>query len=188
MLRHPSRKLGQWKKIHHLSDPQRRTHSEPQEPPSPQAGREHSEGEPSPGEQAYSRVPQADPNAEGQENDWWHQDQWYRWRSWHGRSWSRRDEDESSEEEEPDTLTWAGLEIADQEVLPSEILGWILLRRAGLSAGARLMVLAAAHNSLRFEDVEKALRDQQEELLMTEGYNRRNSPHHKRTYWLEEDE
>ena len=27
-----------------------------------------------------------------------------------------------------------------------------------------------------------------EELLMTEGYNRRNSPHHKRTYWLEEDE
>ena len=124
MLRHPSRKLGQWKKIHHLSDPQRRTHSEPQgEPPSPQAGREHSEGEPSPGEQAYSRVPQADPNAEGQENDWWHQDQWYRWRSWHGRSWSRCDEDESSEEEEPDTLTWAGLEIADQEVLPSEILG-----------------------------------------------------------------
>ena len=167
----------------------RRTHSEPQvEPPSPQPPRDE------PGQTDgfdYTEVPQEDPSEapeeEAQEWSWRPRDWWQRW-DWRDSSWRKRDDDTSSEDEGPDTLTWAGLESADQEILPSEILGWLLLRRANLSAGARLTVQAAAHNSLRFEDVERALRDQQEELMMTESQGNRYSQQSRRTYWVEEDD
>ena len=174
------------------------TASEPQgEPPSPsrsvrtttsraeqqeggaddEVAQEREDGETGDGEQGE------DPWNETWDDSWW---TWGGWQ-WHGSSWSRPDYDTSDEEEEGDLLSWAGLESAEQEVLPSEILGWILLRRAGLPAGARLTVQAAAHNSLKFPDIEKALRDQQEELLMAEG-NMHRGQGPRRTYWMEEDE
>ena len=75
-------------------------------------------------------------------------------------------------------------------MVPSEILGWLLLRRSGLPASSRLSVLAATHNSIRFEDVERALRDQSDELLMAEHqHNNGRGPHRsRRTYWIEQND
>ena len=58
-----------------------------------------------------------------------------------------------------DVLDWADLEVDDQEILPAEVLGWLLLRRAGLPASSRLSVQASVGNSLKFSDLERALRD-----------------------------
>ena len=42
-------------------------------------------------------------------------------------------------------------EEAVEDVLPTELLGWLLLRRAGLTTQSRLAVQAVAGRSLRFE-------------------------------------
>ena len=63
------------------------------------------------------------------------------------------------------------------------ILGWILLRRAGLTPQQRLSVLSACGNSLHFDLVEVALRDQEEELLAGASGEAGQS---RRSYWVEE--
>ena len=68
-------------------------------------------------------------------------------------------------------------------VLPDEILGWLLLRRANLSSANRLAVQSSVQNSLFFRDIENALRDQEEELLQADQHR---LPHRKRTYWVED--
>ena len=73
------------------------------------------------------------------------------------------------------------------EVLPSEVLGRLLLRRAGLSSQQRLSVQAAAGNSLKLEAIERALRGMEEELLQNKGYGKGGrDPPRRRTYWVEE--
>ena len=73
------------------------------------------------------------------------------------------------------------------EVLPSEVLGWLLLRRAGLTSQQRLSVQAAAGNSLKLEAVERALRGMEEELLQNENHGKGGrDPSRRRTYWVEE--
>jgi hypothetical protein len=47
-------------------------------------------------------------------------------------------------------------------------------------------VVAASGNSLRFVDIEKAMRQQEEELLMQEGHRQPSHRPH-RTYWVESD-
>ena len=83
------------------------------------------------------------------------------------------------------------MEVNDEEVLPEEVLGWILLRRANLPTASRLAVQASVGNSLRFDAIERALRDQEEELLAAERHHDRKvhgkggGP--KRTFWVEEN-
>ena len=120
-------------------------------------------------------------------NDWWHG----RWgRDWHASTkWQRQksDETDSADEGLPDDLEWADLETGHVDIVPTEILGWILLRRSGLPPNARLSVLAATQNSLRFDDVERALRDQSEELTMMEQHHHSNRHHQKRSFWVEQE-
>ncbi|CAJ1460173.1 unnamed protein product [Effrenium voratum] len=85
------------------------------------------------------------------------------------------------------TVKWDEFEIEDMEILPDEVLGWLLLRRAGLPASARLSVQSATQNSLQFADIERAMRDQEEELLQAEQQrNQRYDNRPRRTYWVEE--
>ena len=63
------------------------------------------------------------------------------------------------------------------------MIGWLLLRRAGLPASSRLSIQAAAGNSLRFKDVEQAMRLQDEELLAQE---RQKGPNKHRSFWVEQ--
>ena len=46
------------------------------------------------------------------------------------------------------------------EVLPDEVLGWLLLARSGLDAQERAAVLASSGNKLGTRDIEAALRAQ----------------------------
>ena len=72
-------------------------------------------------------------------------------------------------------------------MLPSEVLGWLLLRRAGLTSQLRLSVQAAAGNSLKLDSVERALRGMEEEFLQHEGQGKGGrEPPRRRAYWVEE--
>ena len=55
-----------------------------------------------------------------------------------------------------DDIPWADLEMEEIQVLPDEVLCWLLLRRANLSAQSRLSVQASVANSLKFDAVERA--------------------------------
>ena len=87
-----------------------------------------------------------------------------------------------------DLSLWDAHEEKLPEVLPSEVLGWLLLRRANLGTQARLSVQAAAGNSLRLEDIEKALRGMEDELISQEtvGRGHQKGDHRRRTFWVEE--
>ena len=135
------------------------------------------------GEEGYARIPQEDPDgrSHGDPADW--QEPYYteeEWRDWRKKKW--KDEDESSSGED---LPWDELEVEDIQVLPDEVLGWLLLRRANLSAANRLAVQSSVQNSLFFKDIENALRDQEEELML--GDSQRHSHPRRRTYWVEEE-
>ena len=114
------------------------------------------------------------------DDGWWEEPQWTEdeWRDWRRR---QRQQDESSSGED---LPWDELEIEDMQVLPDEVLGWLLLRRANLSSASRLAVQASVQNSLMFRDIENALRDQEEELMQ---HDQHRHPGRKRTYWVEEE-
>lgn len=162
--------------------------SEPlREPPSPSAPREEA------GDSGqYAAVPTEDPDerahGDGEDDGWWSSRQW--WQGWQGDGrgrWKRHDDSGSeSEGEFEDLLGWADLEVFDNDISPPEILGWLLLRRSGLPASSRLAVQSSVSNSLHFEDLERALRDQEEELLQAEA--QRTQRHvGRRTYWVEEN-
>ena len=174
-----------------------RSSSEPHgEPPSPSrspghASRTQGAAEPTePAEEGHATTEEAVAQSADEEggvsayDDWYAPWTWQDWKDWSTKRWWDRD-DSSEDENFEDDLTWADLENTEVEVLPQEVLGWILLRRAGLSASARLSVQAAAHNSLRFDDVERALRDQQEELLMSEAQAHKHAGP-RRMYWVED--
>ena len=96
------------------------------------------------------------------------------------------DSDDSAKALE-DVRLWEAHDEQLPEVLPSEVLGWLLLRRAGLSSQQRLSVQAAAGNSLKLEAIERALRGMEAELLQNEGHGKGGrEPPRRRTYWVEE--
>ena len=64
-------------------------------------------------------------------------------------------------------------------MLPDEVLGWLLLRRANLSS-------SSVQNSLSFRAIERALRDQEEELLHVDAHWPPQQQR-RRTYWVEEE-
>lgn len=136
----------------------------------------------------YRRVPTSE---RGSTSDWqqprWTYAEWqawYRWKNWKDKSW-----DSGSEDDELDPpIRWEQFEFSDVQVLPSEILGWLLLRRSGLPASARLSVLSAINNSLDLDTMERAMRDQEEELLLAESARSHHQlPKPRRSFWVEQD-
>ncbi|CAE7706187.1 GIP [Symbiodinium sp. CCMP2456] len=86
-----------------------------------------------------------------------------------------------------DLEIWNRYEEKLEDVLPSELLGWLLLRRAGLSAQARLSVQAASGNTLALDRIELALRGMEDELLAQEHSRGPPPPGRRRSYWVEEE-
>ena len=62
-----------------------------------------------------------------------------------------------------------------------------MLKRSGLSSQSRLSIQAAAANSMKFEDVERAMRQQEDELMHQERARgtQHKGPH--RSYWIEHE-
>ena len=156
--------------------------SEPQrEPPSPSA--EQVDGSPTgvtpeAGEDDYF-------DAEAEE-DW---DDWYGWydSSWYS-SWYQDDWHWWQGREDDDANQWEDLEGSLPDILPQEVLGWLLLRRSGLSSQARLSIQAASGNSMRLDAIERAMRQQEDELMHQERTKTSSHRHGGgRSYWIEED-
>ncbi|CAE7725645.1 RE2 [Symbiodinium sp. CCMP2592] len=100
----------------------------------------------------------------------------------------RRDSDsDDSVKALADLEIWSRCEEKLEEVLPSELLGWLLLRRAGLTAQARLSVQAAAGNSLKLDRVEGALRGMEDELLAQEQTRTPHPAGRRRSFWVEDE-
>ena len=154
-------------------------------------GQEEQQQEPNDEEReahGYRRVPTSErgSTSDWQQPRWTHAEwqAWYRWKSWKDKSW-----DSGSEDDESDPpIRWEQFEFSDVQVLPSEILGWLLLRRSGLPASARLSVLSAINNSLDLDTMERAMRDQEEELLLAESARSHHQlPKPRRSFWVEQD-
>ncbi|CAK9075240.1 unnamed protein product [Durusdinium trenchii] len=98
----------------------------------------------------------------------------------------------SSEDEDFSTL-WDDLDLGLPEVLPTELIGWIMLRKSALNAAQRLNVLSSIGNSLKAEDVERGLRGAEDELRLVER-EREGRPKghskgkHRNTFWIEQDD
>ena len=88
---------------------------------------------------------------------------------------------------------WEALDRGLPEVLPTELVGWLMLRRCGLSAAQRLNILASVvGNSLRAEDVERGLRGAEEDLRLHECESEHRKGGHKggrgrSNFWVEQD-
>ena len=59
------------------------------------------------------------------------------------------------------------------------------MRRSGLPSAAKLSIQAAAGNSLKFSDVERAMRQQEDELMAQERQRQTSRP--QRSYWVESE-
>ncbi|CAE7032785.1 RE1 [Symbiodinium natans] len=139
------------------------------------------------------RLPDEDhPAHEGRDTDQWSRRSqgsawtsrdWDRWKR--GKWWDERSEASESSGE----IEWDEFDQGDTDILPSAILGWLLLRRSGLSSSARLAIQSATQNDLDFEKIERALRDQEEELLATERrpFSPSGPAQRRRSFWVEQD-
>ena len=120
----------------------------------------------------------------------WKEEEWEDWRKF--KKWKQTGRAKSHQEDSGEDLSsgedlpWDELEVEDVQVLPDEVLGWLLLRRANLSSSSRLSVQASVQNSLSFRAIERALRDQEEELLHVDAH-RPPQQQRRRTYWVEEE-
>ena len=98
----------------------------------------------------------------------------------------------SSEDEDFSTL-WDDLDLGLPEVLPTELTGWIMLRKSALNAAQRLNVLSSMGNSLKAEDVERGLRGAEDELRLVEREREGRPKGHSKgkrrnTFWIEQDD
>lgn len=64
---------------------------------------------------------------------------------------------------------WQDIDSGLPEVLPTELLGWLMLMRCSLSPQQRLNVLSATGNSLKAEDIEQALRGAEDDRRVQES-------------------
>ena len=136
------------------------------------------------GEATAAENPDAEETYEGEGWTWWHRG------GWHGRQdWRSRSEWDSEEDyEEHETVKREEFDLGDADILPEEVLGWLLLRRAGLPASSRLAVQSATGNSLKFSEIERALRDQEEEWMQAESSRQGGQFQRRlRSYWVEEN-
>ena len=132
----------------------------------------------------------ASPTGQRQE---WTEEEWREWREWGRRGWQHSWKDHGSDsgsDESDEEIQWDQFETfrLHEDLLPPEILGWLLLRRARLPAASRLSILAAVGNRLDFEAIERAMRDQEEELVAAEaGKGTQDWNRSRRTFWIEEE-
>ena len=159
--------------------------SEPQREPTQAA--EAATGAEEEGEESPFAPPEDDAAEDPEYNwspRWWERSEWHerRWEDWDDGKWSKQAWKSDKEEFAEDA--WTDFDTELPMVLPEEVLGWLLLRRSGLPPQARLSVQASAGNSLKFADVEKAMRLQDDELLSQE---KNRQPHKGRSYWVEKD-
>ena len=133
----------------------------------------------------YQAVAAEEPEDEGGEEPEYYEERWTheQWKDWRKKQWKEWCDDTSSGED----LLWDELQNEEIQVLPDEVLGWLLLRRANLSASSRLSVQALVNNSLMFRDIEVALRDQEEELLQADQGRGQHQAHKRRSFWVEEE-
>ena len=88
---------------------------------------------------------------------------------------------------------WDDLDTSLPEVLPTELLGWLMLRRSDLSPQQRLNVLSAVGNRLRADDVERGLRGAEDELRLHEkeweprGKGKGGQFRPRPNFWVEQD-
>ena len=148
----------------------------------------------SPGSVRSRKTPVQEEGAEEQEEDvppgfedydsW----SWSTWQDWDG-WWSSRQEwwTDSWRREDRDEVQWEDVEGTLPEILPPEVLGWLLLKRSGLSSQSRLSIQAAAANSMKFDDVERAMRQQEDELMHHERTRGVQQKGHHRSYWIEHE-
>ena len=113
------------------------------------------------------------------------------WRRSRRKGKDRESDSDDSTHALADMALWERYDESLPDVLPSEVLGWLLLRRSGISHQASLAVQSAAANSLRLDDIEKSLRAMEHEILGQELRPRGQGPGGKgqgrhRTYWVEE--
>ena len=140
------------------------------------AGAEQSEQSPP----AQTSAAQSSPSSSGS----WNDDSWGQWNDWYGHSWHQWED----EDEEGDEQPWEDEDHMMPVVLPEEVLGWLLMRKSGLSSQAKLAIQAASGNSLKFTDVERAMRLQEEELLHPERARPPHGRHQPRSYWVDTGE
>ena len=111
--------------------------------------------------------------------------------SWRRRKDKKKDDDDDESDDSAQMLAdlevWDRYEEGLQEVLPPEVLGWLLLRRANLPTSARLSIQAAAGNSLLFTDIERAMRAMEDELMVHDDSRRQPQHQKRRSFWVEED-
>lgn len=89
---------------------------------------------------------------------------------------------------------WDDLDQGLPEVLPTELIGWIMLRKSSLNAAQRLNVLSSIGNSLRAEDIERGLRGAEDELHLVErekegrakGFGKGKGKN-RSSFWIEQD-
>eukprot|EP00913_Durusdinium_trenchii_P006552 g6155.t1 len=119
-------------------------------------------------------------------------------RQWHGRG--RKARSNKSDSSDDDDMQW-GVRLWDDmdsslpEVLPPELLGWLMLRRSSLSAQQRLNILASVGSSLKADDIERGLRGAEEELRLHErdpdgrgkGKGGAHRPKPRANFWVEQD-
>ena len=125
----------------------------------------------------YARV-RTDEESSSWSGNGWRSDGRYtaeEWRQWYQRRWHDDASDHDAFPEVQDEIQWDQFEYGDEKILPDEILGWLLLRRSGLPASARLAVLSAINNRLDLDTMERAMRDQEEELLLAEAQRSRGA-------------
>eukprot|EP00435_Cladocopium_sp_Y103_P046491 s2970_g13.t1 len=83
---------------------------------------------------------------------------------------------------------WASMDAGLPEVLPTELIGWLTLRRCNLSPQQRLNILSSTVNSLKADDIEQALRGAEEELRVQEaahGKGKGKGGYIRQNFWVE---
>ena len=104
----------------------------------------------------------------------------------------RAEKDESSSDESQRAgRMWEDMDVGLPEVLPTELLGWLMLRRCNLTPQQRLNVLSSVGNSMKADDVERGLRSAEDELRLHEqdrGGKGKGGRHQVRAnFWVEKD-
>ncbi len=169
--------------------------SEPHHEPSEQGGEKDEEAvgeqsaQESPLGRSRSRASGRSEPEDASEVSWWSQDAWYGWGGWGSGGWYNSDWYGSWYDEPEEEVEWDQQANVLPEVLPEEILGWLLLRRSGLPSSAKLAIHAATSNSMKFSDIERAMRRQEDELLHQER-NKPSGNHQRsgRTFWVEQND
>ena len=153
---------------------------EPEERPTTAVGAEEAMGEEHP--DATSPTLHSDDDEAYGGDDWWQRSRWHGWRDWRDyRDWYGHQLDEDDEE-----MAWLDLEGKLPDILPEEVLGWLLMRRSNLPSAAKLAIQASSQNSLKFQDIERSMRQQEDELLFQERHRPMQPKNHGRNYWVED--